>query len=82
MTDIFATLYKTVKINFPIFRRAIIDALPHCEMNLFHELYLNYPKTSIGYRPDETANPDDMLLYYSKNAIDKWGALAIGIKVY
>jgi len=132
------TLYKTVKVNFPVFRQAILDVLPHHEMNLFHEpflaisegrkniemrlndekrrllklgdliifkdketgteilaeveelsaykdfhkLYLNYTKTSIGYRPDETANPDDMLLYYSKEAIEKWGALAIGIKIY
>ena len=132
------TLYKTVKVNFPVFRRAMLDALPHHEMYLFHEpflaisegrkniemrlndekhrllklgdliifkdketeteilaeveelsaykdfheVYLNYSKTSIGYRPDETANPDDMLLYYSKDDIGKWGVLAIGIKIY
>lgn len=47
----------------------------------FHELYKYFKKTQIGYRKNETANPDDMLLYYSQEQIQKYGALAITIKL-
>ena len=133
-----STLYKTGKVNFPLFREAILAALPHHKMNLYHapflaisegkkkiemrlnderrkllrpgdliiftdnetckqamvevveltaykdfdELYLHYSKTDIGYGPDETASPSDMLQYYSQESIAKWGALAIEIKLY
>ena len=132
------TLYKTVKVNFPLFRQAILAMIPHHRMNLFHgpflaisegrkniemrlndekrrllhigdlvvfsdketskeamaevnelsiykdfhELYLHYAKADIGYQQNETANPEDMLRYYSEEDIAKWGALAIGIKLY
>lgn len=47
----------------------------------FVELYDHYPKESLGYKPDEKANPNDMLQYYSKSQIDKFGVLAIEIKL-
>ena len=47
----------------------------------FKELYENHKKESLGYRSDEIANPDDMLIYYSKEDIEKYGVLAIEIKV-
>ena len=40
-----------------------------------------YQKEEIGYKIDEVANPDDMLLYYSKEKIEKYGALAIRLEV-
>ena len=46
----------------------------------FYELYPRYSKQEIGYRDDEIADPKDMLLYYTEDAIAKWGALAIRIK--
>ena len=46
----------------------------------FYELYSRYSKQEIGYRDDEIADPKDMLLYYTEDAIAKWGALAIRIK--
>ena len=43
----------------------------------FEELYNNHNKISIGYKEDEIANPDDMLMYYSKEDIEKYGVLGI-----
>ena len=47
----------------------------------FYELYKHYDKISIGYKEDEIADPKDMLMYYSQEKIDKYGALAIKIKL-
>ena len=47
----------------------------------FEELYANHDKLSIGYRPDEDASPCDMLAYYTKEQIARYGVLAILIKV-
>ena len=33
------TLYKTVKVNFPVFRQTILAKLPHHKMSLFHESF-------------------------------------------
>ena len=35
----------------------------------FDEVYNNHNKISIGYKENENANPDDMLMYYSKEDI-------------
>ena len=47
----------------------------------FKELYEYYPKERLGYMPNEDANPDDMLLYYTKEDIAKYGVLGIEIKL-
>lgn len=47
----------------------------------FCALYEHYDKQVIGYGEDEVADPSDMLLYYPKEAIEKWGALAITIRL-
>ena len=47
----------------------------------FQQLYNCYDKVAIGYMPSEVANPDDMLLYYTKEQIALHGVVAIGIKV-
>ncbi len=47
----------------------------------FEELYNNYDKVSIGYKPDEVANPADMNLYYTDEQIATYGVVAIGIKL-
>ena len=134
----FAILYKTVKVNFPSFRKTLLDSVGAHSMSLypdafalvvsgskkvemrlndekrqkvnigdliiftnteskdeaitevidlksfntFNELYSSYEKTVIGYRKDEIANPDDMLKYYSESQIEKYGALAMEIKLY
>lgn len=47
----------------------------------FHELYKHYDKISLGYTKDQEANPDDMLTYYTIDEIDKYGVVAIKIKL-
>lgn len=43
----------------------------------FEGLYNNHNKISIGYRENGIANPNDMLIYYSKEDIEKYGVLRI-----
>lgn len=43
----------------------------------FWELYKNHDKLSIGYKDGEIANPDDMLLYYTKADIEKYGVVGL-----
>ena len=45
----------------------------------FEQLYKQHDKISIGYKEDEVADPNDMLMYYKKEDIEKKGVL--GIKV-
>jgi len=47
----------------------------------FADLYNHYGKCEIGYTKDGVANPDDMYMYYSKEQVQKYGVLAISIKV-
>ena len=47
----------------------------------FFELYSHYDKTAIGYSEDEIADASDMYVYYSPELIEKYGALAIEVKV-
>jgi len=47
----------------------------------FKDLYLNHSKVSIGYKEDEIAKPEGMLVYYSVEEINKYGVLGIEIKV-
>ena len=46
----------------------------------FEELYRNHEKTEIGYREDEAANPDDMLIYYTQEDIHKYGVIGIEVR--
>ena len=46
----------------------------------FYELYKDYDPVSMGYAEGETADPGDMYAYYSKEKIDRYGALAIEIE--
>ncbi len=41
----------------------------------FTELYMRHSKISIGYTEDETANSDDMLLYYTREGIKNMALL-------
>ena len=46
----------------------------------FEELYKHHDKISIGYKKEEIANPKDMLMYYKKENVEKYGVLGIGLK--
>ena len=49
--------------------------------NDFEQLYKKHNKISIGYQEDEVADPNDMLMYYKKEKILKYGVLAIQVIV-
>lgn len=61
--------------------KLIIEVTLVSKYSSFVELYKHFDKTDLGYRSDEVANPDDMLEYYSQDDIDKYGVLAIGVKL-
>lgn len=47
----------------------------------FDILFNSFDKKKLGYKDNEIANPSDMLKYYSKDEENKWGVLAIEIKI-
>ena len=47
----------------------------------FEELYKHFDKKELGYSEDEVADPNDMLIYYPKDKIEKYGVLGIKIKL-
>lgn len=47
----------------------------------FDELYRHHDKASIGYSDDEVASPADMLAYYDKEKIEKYGVVGIEVKI-
>lgn len=47
----------------------------------FYELYSHFDQVSIGYSPNEFADPKDMELYYKREDIEKYGAFAITIQL-
>ncbi len=47
----------------------------------FAELYKHHDKISIGYKEDETANPDDMYAYYTREQVEKYGVVGIQVSV-
>lgn len=61
--------------------KAIVKAL-HIFRN-FDELYAALPLDKCGYTADElaTASPEDMLEYYTKEQIEKYGVVGIEIEV-
>ena len=60
----------------------IVEVLDLKKFKTFEELYSTYEKTVIGYKKNEPANPSDMLAYYSREQIEKYGVLAIEIRLY
>lgn len=47
----------------------------------FFELYSAFDKMAIGYGASEIADPADMYQYYTQSQIDKYGVVAIEIKL-
>lgn len=52
-----------------------------CRYADFADLYRHHDKISIGYAENETADPEDMAAYYSREDIAKYGVVAIVIEV-
>lgn len=61
--------------------KLICEVVSVSKFKTFEELYENYDKAELGYNEDETAHPDDMLIYYKKEDIIKYGVLAIEIRL-
>lgn len=59
-------------------RCAVLDLFRYAD---FETLYRNHDKLSIGYRENETADPADMLAYYSEDKIKKYGVVGIEVQV-
>jgi ASC-1-like (ASCH) protein len=59
----------------------LVEVMGRQEYPSFYELYADHNKTAIGYTEDETADPRDMLEYYTEEKIKKYGALAITVKL-
>ena len=49
--------------------------------NDFKTLYKNFDQSSLGYKSQQTARPEDMAQYYSENEIEKYGVVGIEIEV-
>lgn len=47
----------------------------------FEQIYSAFNKVLLGYTQSETANPEDMKIYYSKNDIEKYGVVGIEIEL-
>lgn len=47
----------------------------------FSALYAAEDIVSLGYRPGQAASPEDMSVYYTPEAIARWGALAMEVSV-
>ena len=47
----------------------------------FEELYSHYNNKELGYLEEENADPNDMLQYYTKDKIQKYGVMAIKIRL-
>ena len=59
----------------------LVEVLNIYYYDTFKEIYLNFDKVSLGYKEDEVANPEDMNLYYTKEQQEKYGVIAIKIKL-
>ena len=47
----------------------------------FSQLYQVFDKVMLGYKPGETAKPEDMMQYYPVEEIEKYGVVGIEIEV-
>ena len=79
---------KTIKVgdiiefeNVDTKQKVACSVVSLTRYNDFFELYSHCDKATIGYRADETADANDMYAYYSPEMIEKYGALAIEIKL-
>lgn len=61
--------------------KLLVEVINLHKYNSFSELYKNLDKVSIGYGIAEEANPSDMEQYYSKEEQEKYGVLAIEIRL-
>lgn len=80
--------YRSIKIGDQIRfinegnnKSLICDVINLYRYDSFNELYKHHSKEEIGYYSNETAIPNDMLSYYSKDIIEQNGVVGIEIRV-
>jgi ASC-1-like (ASCH) protein len=70
-----------------IFKNRKNDSTLKCKItNLYHynnfeELYKHHDKLALGYKENDVASPADMNIYYDYDKINKYGVLAIEIRL-
>lgn len=73
--------------DFIIFKNRKTNDTLKCEItnlfqyNNFEELYKHHDKVSLGYNEDDVASPADMNIYYDLDKRNKYGVLAIEIRL-
>lgn len=72
-TIIFTNINTNEKITTIVTNLFVFDS--------FEELYKKFDKVLMGYKEEETADPSDMELYYSKEEQQKYGVVGIEIKL-
>ena len=65
----------------PLGEELLVEVISVSSFPTFEALYKHFDKTRLGYRPNEKASPEDMLIYYKKEDIERFGVLAIEIKL-
>ena len=65
--------------NTMTYESLMVKVIKIYKYDSFEQLYKHHDKISIGYKEDEVADSNDMLMYYKKDEIQKYGVL--GIKV-
>ncbi len=58
-----------------------VNVVDVCTFATFEQLYTAFDKVSIGYNPQDVANPNDMYEYYTPEQIAQFGVVAICIKL-
>ena len=67
--------------NIETHQRIICEVVSLKRFDNFFDLYAHFDKLLLGYSENETANPEDMYQYYSQEMIEKYGVVAIEIKL-
>lgn len=61
--------------------RLLADVISLNVFDSFEELYANFPKERLGYKPNEIADPEDMGQYYSFGLRSMYQVVGIEIKL-
>lgn len=71
----------TIEFNSNDGRKLSVLVLNITKFPSFSDLYRAFDHIKLGYQKGQVADPDDMLIYYKKENIEKYGVLAIEIKL-
>lgn len=72
---------KRIWLSLQTFEKLMVEVERLYKYSSFDELYKYFDKIAMGYDENDIANPKDMEKYYSKEEQNKYGGVAIKIKV-